>query len=160
MRWEDFAYGWWTIPGTKTKNGKPHRVPLTTAALALLAEARADGSGPDGWVFAAQRGGSNRYQATNVMSRLRHAGLTGNYTRHDLRRTVATGMTKLGVARATVAQVLNQQEGGSRITPIYARHDFSKEKTAALEAWGRHLDALLTGQTSRVVPFSGRRPRR
>ena len=118
MRWEDFAYGWWTIPGTKTKNGKPHRVPLTTAALALLAEARAEGSGPDGWVFAAQRGGSNRYQATNVMSRLRHAGLTGNYTRHDLRRTVATGMTKLGVARATVAQVLNQQEGAHSHRPV------------------------------------------
>ena len=43
---------WWTIPGEKTKNGTTHRVPLTPAALALIAEARADGSGPDGVVFA------------------------------------------------------------------------------------------------------------
>ena len=113
MRWEDIADGWWSIPGTKTKNGKPHRVPLTTAVLALLTEARADGSGPDGWVFAAYRGGSNRYQAANVISRLRHAGLTGDYTRHDLRRTVATGLETLGIPISTISQVLNQQEGRS-----------------------------------------------
>jgi hypothetical protein len=54
----------------------------------------------------------------------------------------------------TSPHVLNQSEGGSRVTPIYARHDFSEEKRVALEAWGRHLDALLTGHTpARVVPF-------
>jgi hypothetical protein len=82
---------------------------------------------------------------------------SGDYTRHDLRRTVATDLQSLDFPISTVAHVLNQSEGGSRVTPIYARHDFSKEKTAALEAWGRHLDALLTGHTSRVVPFAGKR---
>ena len=167
MRWADVdeTSGWWTIPGTKTKNGKTHRVPLTAAALALLAETRVNStpksviSGPDGWVFEAPRGGSNRWQASNVVSRLRHAGLlTGDYTRHDLRRTVATGLQALNIRRGTIAHVLNQQEGGSRVTPIYARHDFSKEKTAALEAWGRHLDALIGGATpSRLVSFPDRR---
>ena len=161
MRWEDIADGWWSIPGTKTKNGKPHRVPLTTAVLALLTEARADGSGPDGWVFAAYRGGSNRYQAANVISRLRHAGLTGDYTRHDLRRTVATGLETLGIPISTISQVLNQQEGGPRATKIYARHTYDREKREALETWGRHLDTLIGGATpSRLVSFPDRRPRR
>ena len=80
-----------------------------------------------------------------------------DYTRHDLRRTVATGLQSLNVPTSTITHVLNQQEDGPRATKIYARHDFSEEKKTALEAWGRHLDALLTGQTSRVVPFAGKR---
>jgi hypothetical protein len=33
-------------------------------------------------------------------------------------------------------------------------YDFSEENKTALEAWDRHLDALLTGHTAaRVVPF-------
>ena len=166
MRWADVdeTSGWWTIPGTKTKNGKTHRVPLTAAALALLAEARVNStpksviSGPDGWVFEAQRGGSNRWQAANVVSRLRHAGLlTGDYTRHDLRRTVATGMAQLGTTRAVLSHVLNHTDGGPSATAVYDRYDYDREKRTALETWGRHLDALLTGHTSRVVPFAGKR---
>ena len=161
MRWDDVdeASGWWTIPKTQTKNGKPHRVPLTTAVLALLTEARADGSGPDGWVFAAYRGGSNRYQAANVISRLRHAGLlTGDYTRHDLRRTVATGITTLGIPRATLSHVLNHTDTGPRATAIYDRSSYDNEKQKALETWGRHLDTLVGGATpSRLVSFPDRR---
>jgi integrase len=159
MAWGDVneASGWWTIPGTKTKNKKTHRVPLTQAALALITEARADGSGPAGWVFAGPEGGSLQEQAKKAVSKLRRAGLTGDYIRHDLRRTVATGLQSLNVPPSTITHVLNQSEGGSRVTPIYARHDFSEEKKTALEAWGRHLDALLTGQPSRVVPFAGGR---
>jgi len=156
MEWGDVddASGWWTIPGTKTKNGTMHRVPLTQAALALITEARTDGSGPDGLVFAGREGRTLEWQAKKAVSKLRHAGLAGDYTRHDVRRTVATGLEELGFPTSTIAHVLNQQEGGPRATKIYARHDFDKEKIAALEAWGRHLDGLIHGLTSaRVVPF-------
>jgi len=157
MEWSDIneAGGWWTIPGTKIKNGKTHRVPLTQAALALIAEARAAGSGPDGWVFEAQCGGGNRWQAANVISRLRHAGLlTGDYSRHDLRRTVATGlMQHAGTTRAVLSQVLNHTDSGPRATAVYDQYSYDREKRKALEAWGRHLDALLHGTTSRVVTF-------
>jgi hypothetical protein len=70
---------------------------------------------------------------------------------------VATGLEELGFPTSTIAHVLNQSEGGPRATKIYARHHFDTEKKTALEAWGRHLDALLTGQPSRVVPFAGKR---
>jgi hypothetical protein len=147
MEWSevDEASEWWTIPGTKTKNQKTHRVPLTKAALTLITEARTAGSGPDGWVFAGPEDGSLQEQAKKAVSKLRHAGLAGDYTRHDLRRTVATGLQALNLPISTITHVLNQSEGGSRVTPIYARHDFSEEKKTALEVWGRHLDALSHG---------------
>ena len=160
MRWADVDEGWWTIPGDKAKNGQAHRVPLTKAALKLLAEARADRSSPTGWVFAGPQGGSLKVKAVKAIPILRNAGLLTDdpalvrYWRHDLRRTVATGMERIGVATSTISKVMNHVDAGPRATKIYARHDYDGEKRQALEAWGRHLDALLTGQTSaRVVPF-------
>ena len=157
MRWDDVdeTKEWWTIPGAQAKNGVPHRVPLTTAALALIAEARADGSGPSGWVFAGPRGGTLKDKARKVVSSLRHAGLlTGDYTRHDFRRTVATSMEGMGITTSTIAKLMNHVEAGPRATHVYARHPYDTEKRQALEAWGRHLDGLIHGVTSaRVVPF-------
>jgi integrase len=162
MEWADVVKEesgwWWTIPGEKVKNGKTHRVPLTKAALALITKARTAGSGPDGLVFVGPEGGSYRSRAVKVVSTLRTAGaITGDYWRHDVRRTVATGLQALSIPDSTITHVLNQSGGGSPVTRIYARHHFDKEKRVALEAWGRHLDALLTGQPSRVVPFAGKR---
>ena len=158
MRWEDVdeASGWWTIPSTGAKNSQAHRVPLTKAALTLIAEARADGSGPDGWVFAGPEGGSLHSRAVKVVPILRNTGvIMGDYWRHDLRRTVGTTMTKLGIPRAMLSHVLNHKtDRGPRATAVYDKYDYDREKRKAMEVWGRHLDALIHGITSaRVVPF-------
>ena len=46
-KWTEIEVSTWTIPGERTKSGRPHRVPLAPAALQVLDEAReiADGSG-------------------------------------------------------------------------------------------------------------------
>ena len=36
---------------------------------------------------------------------------------------------------------------GAGIVGIYQRHDFAKEKRAALEAWGEHVEAIVEGRT-------------
>ena len=157
MTWDevDETTGWWTIPAAKTKNGTTHRVPLTEAALALLPETKARHPNGDGWVFAGRDGGSFQSRAKKAIATLRNAGLlTGHYWRHDLRRTIATSMTTAGIPSSTVNKVLNQQEGGPRVTGIYDRYSYDKEKRQALDTWGRHLDVLIHGKASaRVVPF-------
>ena len=70
-----------------------------------------------------------------------------------------TTLGLLGFSEEVISKVCNHTTRGPRATAVYARYDYDREKREALEAWGRHLDALLTGQTSRVVRFSGRRPR-
>ena len=105
-------------------------------------------------------GGSYHSRAVKAVSKLRKAGaITGDYWRHDFRRTVMTGLGKLGVSEEVISKVLTHTNRGPRATAIYARSNYDKEKRVALEAWGRHLDALVTGHPSRVVPFAGRRPR-
>ena len=156
MQWQDVdqASEWWTIPGTKAKNGQTHRVPLTAAARALLATVRPGDAQDADWIFAGQHGGSVAARAKKAIASLRAAGaIPLGYNRHDFRRTVTTGMASLGIAHSTLAHVLNQQEGGPRATAVYNRHTYDTEKRTALETWSRHLDALLTGRTSRVVAF-------
>ena len=63
---------------------------------------------------------------------------------HDLRRTVATGLQKLGVNLQTIEAVLGHTSGSrSGVVGVYQRHSFDAEKRVALDAWGAHLTGLL-----------------
>ena len=73
------------------------------------------------------------------------SGVTG-WRLHDLRRTVATGLQKLGVNLQTVEAVLGHTSGSrSGVVGVYQRHSFDAEKRAALEAWGAHVTRLVGG---------------
>jgi integrase len=70
------------------------------------------------------------------------SGVTG-WRLHDLRRTVATGMQRLGVNLQTVEAVLGHTSGSrAGVVGIYQRHDYANEKRAALEAWGEHVQSI------------------
>jgi integrase len=77
---------------------------------------------------------------------------------HDIRRSVATNLQKLGV-RLEVTEAVLGHVSGSRagVVGIYQRHDWADEKRAALDAWARRLDAIVTGtETSNVVELKAR----
>ena len=57
------------------------------------------------------------------------------WTIHDLRRTVGTGLGKLGISRFIIARILNHAD--RTVTGIYDRYEYLDEKRHALEAWGR-----------------------
>ena len=63
-------------------------------------------------------------------------------TPHDLRRTVATGLARLGVVRedrmAVLAHVAGDIHGA-----VYDRYERLKEKRVALAAWEQHVAALI-----------------
>jgi hypothetical protein len=71
-----------------------------------------------------------------------------------LRRTAASFMTKLGILRLHVEEVLNHATGD--IAEVYDRHDYLPEKRAALERWSVHLKELLAGNERPVVPLQRR----
>ncbi|WP_294532618.1 site-specific integrase [uncultured Rhodoblastus sp.] len=71
---------------------------------------------------------------------------------HDLRRTVATNLQKLGIRLEVTEAVLGHVSGSrSGIVGIYQRHKFADEKKAALEAWARRLDAIVSGKPAANV---------
>ena len=59
---------------------------------------------------------------------------------HDLRRTLATGLQRLGVRLEVTEAVLNHLSGSrAGVVGIYQRHDWAEEKRAALDAWSAHF---------------------
>jgi integrase len=63
---------------------------------------------------------------------------------HDLRRTLATGLQKLGILVPVTETVLGHTSGSrGGIVGVYQKHNYADEKRAALEAWGAHVMALV-----------------
>jgi integrase len=157
MRWLDLDLesGWWTIPGSITKNGEAHRVPLIAEASALI---QAQASTPEQtrgeYVFTGIGGRTVFYRAKKAPSRI--ARLLGiDFRGRDLRRTAATYMAQAGVPREHIAFVLHHVQHGARATKIYDRYNRDAEKRVALETWGRVLQGILTQQgTGAIVPFA------
>jgi len=163
----------WTIPGGRAKNGMAHRVPLSPLAISLLAEIKKatakkpkDGEDPiqSRFLFPSPRGDKAiTGRAVDHAMRLgRTASEEGvapiltiiDASPHDLRRTAASYMTSAGTSRLVVSKILNHAEVG--VTAVYDRHSYDKEKRGALEAWGRQLTDIVSGnwRTRNVVAFA------
>jgi integrase len=145
----------WTIPSARAKNGAAHLVPLSREAQAILsAAARGDGSS---LIFPGERGVFSGWSKSK--DRLdQRSGVTG-WTLHDLRRTAATGLQKLGVRIETTEAILNHVSGSrAGIAGVYQRYDWAAEKRTALSAWGAHVAAIVEGraQEGNVTPIRAR----
>ena len=117
-----------------------HLIPLSPPALELLGSAPRIG---ERYVFTLD-GIKPVSSWSRAKARLDKAsGVTG-WRVHDIRRTTATGLQRLGVALQTVEALLGHT-GGSRagIVGVYQRHDFAAERRAAVEAWGAHVASLV-----------------
>ena len=129
----------WTIAGERTKNGQANIVPLCTTARGLL-------GGPPrrrgGLVFPGEGGKRFGGWSKAKLALDEASGITG-WTLHDLRRTAATGLQRLGVRLEVTEAILNHVSGSQRgVGGIYRRHDWMAEKVAALEAWASHVVAI------------------
>ena len=153
MRWEeiDFQTGMWNLPRGRTKNGKAHMVPLSTAMLDLL-DKLPRFKGPH--VFTTTSGdlpingfSKAKEQLDAAIARLRQqAGDTNpmaSWKIHDIRRTVATHMAQSGVPPHVLAAILNHsQKSVQGITEIYNRAEYLPERRDALEKWGQRVLGL------------------
>jgi integrase len=144
--------GWWTIPGEHTKNGEPHRVPLTEDAVMLVKAQIPEKESDRGEFVFTGRGGSTVLDRAKKAPAAIAEVLKIDFRGHDLRRTAATGMAEAGISREHIGRVLNHVEGGARATKVYDRYSYDFEKRAALDAWQRRLRAILAD--TNVLSFS------
>lgn len=154
---------WWTIPAARTKNGLPHRVPLTKTALVVLKEAIAD-SGNGDFVFpSAKTNQPVRADAvTKTLQRMcaRKSLSIEGLGPHDIRRTAGTSMRKLGISVEDRGHVFNHVSGAkSKVTSWnYDAGEHDDEKRRALDAWDRELRRVvgLDVPASNVVKLTDR----
>jgi len=158
----------WHLSAARTKNARAHDVPLSGAVLAVLGRVERI-RGAAGFIFtttgktAVSGWFKARLRLTEAMEQIaaKERGEPVQIPRwvfHDLRRTAATGMARLGIAVRVTESVLNHISGtGGGIVGVYQRHDYADEKRQALEAWARSVLALVQGQPDNVVRLEGAR---
>jgi integrase len=143
MRWSDidFARAIWTVPAAVAKNGRVHEVPLSRPVLDILMSLpRFVGSD---LVFTTT-GATPISGFGRVKERLHAAMGASDWRFHDLRRTAASGMARIGIAPHVIEKVLNHQSGViSGVAAVYNRHGYEAEKREALERWASTLHGLL-----------------
>ena len=138
----------WTIPAERYKGDRAHLIPLTEAMAAMLEDMPFRDRA--GYVFSPS-GGAKPYG--NVVRTKREidkeAGVTG-WTLHDLRRTLRTGLSRLGVRPDISERAIGHAVGGA-LGQVYDTHEYRTEKLAALQAWGAHVTAAVEGQAAENV---------
>ena len=144
MRWNELSadLDTWIIPPERTKNGVAQVVPLAAPARELLkAIPRVSDLAMPGRSLTSPFNGWSKSRANLIAT----SGVT-NWTLHDLRRTMATGLQRLGVRLEVTEAALNHISGSrAGIAGVYQRHDWAAEKRAALDAWGEHIRLLVDG---------------
>lgn len=157
----DLEQAVWTIPGSRTKNGRATLVPLSPAAVALIREAMALVNQPTPFVFPA-RWDRDKSLTPASLSRavrdVRAALALPSLAPHDLRRTAATNMAseRLRISPFVIGRILNHtsEKGGAAAVTLstYALYDFMSEKRSALNAWAMLVEEILA---PRNLPLPG-----
>lgn len=148
----------WTLPAERTKNKRIHLVPISEDMLEFLnlhwpADSR------EGLLYRGKRGNRlttfstmkdhlDAYIARRVELAASQTGQRAepvpHFVLHDLRRTMASGLRRLGVTLETTEVILNHVSGTrSDLVETYQRYDLAPEKSQALQSWHRHIKELL-----------------
>jgi len=138
----------WVLPGERTKNHRQHIVPLSVQAWSIV-QARPRFLGCD-FVFSidGKRPINNWAEDKRNLSHKARIALR-SWRLHDLRRTCASGMQKIGVAVPVIEKALNHQGGAFRgIVGTYQTHDYADEVRDALQHWADYVEQLMGGGRS------------
>jgi integrase len=157
MRWAELKGSEWTIPKERTKNGKEHLVHLSEQALAVLPP-----RSKSKLVFSTTGDTpiSGYSKAKARLDELMLGYLAGNeadalelmmddvslspWRTHDLRRTCASGMARIGIEPHVIERILNHlsgEQGG--LQGIYQQYEYLPERKLALEKWGVALALIV-----------------
>jgi integrase len=148
-KWDDFKEDRvWIKPGATTKQKTEHRVPLSAAALQLLAEMR-NQADPDTESLFPARGGGHRGHINAAWDALRKAAGIPDARLHDLRHTYASVLASAGLSLPVIGALLGHSTPTT--THRYA-HLFDDPLRAATE----RASAIITGKSADIMPLSKR----
>ncbi len=158
----------WSIPAARTKNGHPHDVTLTELALTEIEALKrvkndqsylfcTNGKTPvDGFSKAKTRIDEAMLELARQEATERgddpETVRIAPWVIHDLRRTFATGLARLGTAIHVTERCLNHVSGASGgLVRVYQRFEYAEEKRRAFEAWSRFLVSIISEESGQNV---------
>jgi integrase len=139
LRWEWIGDGAVTFPSEITKNARISKIPLGAMACRVIEETPRLSS----LLFPARGHATRSFNGFGASKESLDKCGVENFVHHDLRRTFATGMARLGVRLEVTEKLLNHVSGSmGGIVGVYQRHDFMDEMREAIsryEAWLSHV---------------------
>ncbi|HWX26602.1 MAG TPA: integrase family protein [Steroidobacteraceae bacterium] len=130
------------IPAGATKTGKPHNVFLVPAARAILAEFE----GPGEYVL------TNRSRPLDLNGGNRdliETPTVADWQLRDLRRTMRSGLSELGVRFEVAEAILNHARKG--VHGVYDKSELKQPMREAWELWGQHVAKLSGGNVTKLA---------
>jgi integrase len=128
----DLTANVWTVPASRMKGGREHRVPLSAKALAVVN--KVDKGESEEFVFA----GRKKRPLSNMalMMLLRRMG-HANLTVHGFRSTFRDWTAERTNFQAEVAEAALGHVVGNKVEAAYRRGDFFEKRRRLMEAWGK-----------------------
>jgi integrase len=127
----------WLIPATRTKQRKPHRVPLSTAALAIVDEMAAIRMGD--FVFPSARKRNGPMSPTALLVALRAAG-GADVVVHAMRASFRTWVAEATDFPSDLAEMALGHQVGNTVERSYQRSDQFERRRALMQAWADYCD--------------------
>lgn len=160
MEWNelDLEKRLWTIPAARSKNRRQHTVPLSPQAIEIIESLPRFGSK---FVFSPLDTAPSGFSKAKQRLDRHISGANGtpipDWILHDIRRSVAMGLARLGVNLPVIERCLNHVSGSFRgIVSIYQKHSFADEMRAAMDAWGRKIESLVNSNAGNVIELAAR----
>lgn len=150
----DFENAQWEIPAERMKMGKPHIVPLSRQAIAILKEQKDETAHFKNckWVFPSQKRPIDPMSNNTILFAIGRLGYKGRMTGHGFRSlAMTTLMENLGY-RHEVPDTQLAHAKGDHTRRAYDRTKFLKERKKMMQEWADYLDAIATDAT--IISFS------
>jgi integrase len=148
----------WRLPAKRAKTAAPLSIPLAPAVVGWLRALCEVAYGSE--FVLPKRRTDRRQRALHVGIDTLNAALAGvdhgldEFTIHDLRRTMRTHLSSLGIRSEFAERCLNHKLPG--VQGVYNTHDYFAERKAALETWTALLLEIERGER-KVAPMRSRR---
>lgn len=141
----------WRIPAERTKLRRPHSVPLSRQALAMLRDLEQH-SGEFDLMFPGLRSHKRSMSENTMNATYRRLGFDGDtVTSHGLRSTASTLLNESGKWHADAIERALAHGHSDAVRGVYARGQHWDERVEMAQWWSDYLDKLRDG--GEVVPF-------
>ena len=141
----------WTIPASRMKANKEHRVPLSARAVAILEAAKPRRRSDDLVFPGAQLGrGLSNMVFLALLKRMGRADITA----HGFRSTFSDWVAEETSFQLELAEMALAHTIKNKVTAAYRRGDLFEKRRVLADAWAKHCDPDAHGNN--VIPLAQR----
>ena len=137
--WGEIDGDRWHVPGSHMKSGQARTIPLTSAALDLLASIRPDGVAPDTLIFGSRRRGGSGRQTDDAMQALLREKMALGYSVHGFRSSFMDWVAEVHPDRLMAAERALDHKIGNRVQRAYLRTNLLDQRRQLAELWTAFL---------------------